>query len=187
MQGVRVVKRDTITGSTFRDGIHCSATMSGCGTYRYVLERDWTDPDGPDITPETDLLTFVMLNPSTADALQDDPTIRRCIGFAREWGYGGVSVVNLYAFRSTDPRELKRVKDPVGECNLDYIKDECLGRHVVLAWGAFELDCGEYAHRCDVMARIRLGAVRIDCLGKTKAGHPKHPLYLPASTERVPW
>lgn len=180
------MKRDVISGSTFRDGIHCSATMSVCGKYRYLLERDWTDPDGPDITPETDLLTFVMLNPSTADALHDDPTIRRCIGFAREWGYGGIAVVNLYALRSTDPDALFGL-DSEGPLNLDYVKDECLGRHVVLAWGAHKVVEQEWQVVEAVLARVRLGAVRIDCLGKTKAGHPKHPLYLPARTERVPW
>jgi len=82
-----------------------SAVLSDCGTYRYSLTRRWSP--GP-------LLGWVMLNPSRADALVDDPTIRRCVGFARRWGFAGIVVRNLYALRATDPRELSRHPAPVG-------------------------------------------------------------------------
>lgn len=135
--------------------------------YRYELSRVWSmDPKR--------FCMFVMLNPSTADAQLDDPTIRRCIGFAKSWGYDGLYVGNVYAYRSTDPKQLWAVDDPVGPEN-----DACLK---------------EMAHRCDLVvaawgtnARLErigcvLGALRysnnVHYLELTKARQPKHPLYL---------
>ena len=104
------------------------AAFSPCGRYRWHLARTW-DADGSRVA-------FVALNPSTADATHDDPTIRRCIGFARRWGAGGVDVVNLYAFRATKPRDLFAADDPVGPDNDAWI-DAVVARadRVVLAWG----------------------------------------------------
>src|SRR6185312_12359012 len=107
-----------------------SAYISDCGRYRYGLGREWDYPAKP-------ALTFIMLNPSTADAEQDDPTIRRCIGFAKRDGFGALTVLNLYALRATDPRELERADDPKGPEN-----DTMLRLHLkrggtfVAAWGA---------------------------------------------------
>ena len=150
----------------FRDAI-----ISACGTYRYTLVRQW-DQTKP-------LLPFLMLNPSTADAKQDDPTIRRCIGFADREGCGGIVVVNLYAFRSTDPKRLVDVVDPVGPFNMTAIHDVAAvaseaGVPIVCAWGA-----NDFARSGGVtMYYAILAGAKLVCLGKTKSGHPRHPLYV---------
>ncbi|TME62616.1 MAG: DUF1643 domain-containing protein [Chloroflexi bacterium] len=135
------------------------ATFSADRRYRYRLWRRW---DGA-----RPVVAFVMLNPSTADARRDDPTIRRCIGFAKSWGFGGVEVVNLFAYRATDPGELRRVADPVGVDNDRHIR-RAIARAdlVVLAWGA----------RAGSRRLLNLPQAR--CLGLTRAGQPRHPLYL---------
>lgn len=152
------------------------ATISPCGRYRYDLWRTWG--------PEPHLL-FVLLNPSTADAQRDDPTVRRCIGFARRFGAGGVGIVNLYARRSSDPRDLWHWSepDPVGPEN-----DEFIGRAaslcdcIVCAWGAFPraTERGRAVYRMLDSAKVRV-------LGTTKAGHPRHPLYLPGEAGLLEW
>jgi hypothetical protein len=145
------------------------------GRYRYRLWREWGE--GPRVC-------FVMLNPSTADAEQDDPTIRRCIGFAKVLGAGSLDVVNLYALRATDPREIARDAAPVGPANNTYI-DEAARRAemVICAWGA-------HSHARDraatVLGILRRAGVKPMCLRRTKAGHPAHPLYLPASARPFP-
>ena len=93
-----------------------SAVVSQCGAYRWHLTR-LVDNN----IFQGGRLLFVMLNPSTADAETDDPTLRRCIGYSRAWGYGGLAVVNLFGLRTTDPRELRRHADPVGRRNDDYV------------------------------------------------------------------
>ena len=142
------------------------ATLSPDMRYRYRLWRTW-DASRPRVA-------FVMLNPSTADARRDDPTIRRCIGYARAWGFGGLEVVNLFAFRATDARTLHKAADPVGRANDRHIR--CAIRSaglVVLAWGA---------HRMarDRAAKVRplFSRTRPRCLGLTRSGAPRHPLYL---------
>ena len=152
-----------------------TADMSPDGVYRYLLGRRWTD--GP-------RATFVMLNPSTADAWGDDPTVRRCIGFARSWGMGAVQVVNLYAFRSTDPAALWRTPDPVGPDN-DAVLVAC-----ALAWTAAPLVAAWGAHAKPGRVRDVLalpGMDRLQALGVTKNGSPRHPLYLPATAALRPW
>lgn len=158
--------------------LECAAVISGCGRYRYELRRVW-DPDGP-------LLEFVMLNPSTADASVDDPTIRRCIGFAKAWGYGGIVVHNLYALRATNPEVLLNYSgDAYGPQN-----DDFLGRNVadctIVAWGAHAATLAPKA-----VARIRILAQlcrpRLFCLGANANGSPKHPLYVPADRTPVRW
>lgn len=156
-----------------------SAVISSCGKYRYYLERQFDS--------STKRAVFVLLNPSTADATQDDPTIRRCVGFARQNGAGTLSVVNLYALRATQPRELLVADDPVGPDNDDWIAQAVRGADIVIAaWGA-------YAANNISMARHRVATVidllgpNIHCLGVTKAGHPAHPLYLRRSTPLVLW
>lgn len=143
------------------------AIISRCGLYRYTLTRIW-DGDKP-------LIAFMMLNPSTADANLDDPTIRRCIAFATAWGYGGIIVINLFAFRATDPKALYRAADPIGPENDDYIRDVA-GRveEIVCAWGAHGIFKGRCYEVSSMLDNYNLSALRL-----TKAGQPSHPLYLP--------
>ena len=156
-----------------------AATISDCGIYRYSLSREWLGGDGT--------VLFVMLNPSTADASVDDPTIRRCIGFAQRWGYARLTVGNLYAYRATDPRELDDAAgagvDPVGPENDDWLLRLSGGAdEVIAAWGTK----ASAAREARVLRRLAPWCT-INCLGTTKSGQPKHPLYLPNKTRRVPW
>ncbi len=153
------------------------AKISACGLYRYRLSRTWDENADP--------VVFVMLNPSTADASEDDPTIRRCVGFARAWGAGGVVVVNLFAWRATDPRGLFFTDDPVGLANDVEIADACMGRRVIAAWGATLPKLKERPAR--VLNILRRVAASVECLRRTKDGHPGHPLYVPASAVPVPF
>ena len=103
------------------------AAFNEARTHRYLLARSWQ--------PGLPVMTWIMLNPSTADAFADDPTIRRCVSFARREGCGGIVVTNLFALRATDPRELRLHSDPVGACNDQVIDAHACGT-VVVAWGA---------------------------------------------------
>ncbi len=156
-----------------------TAVISECGLYRYRLTRTW---DGS-IRPAA----FVMLNPSTADAATDDPTIRRCVGFAKSWGCGGIVVVNLFAYRATNPGAMRRQgPKAVGPDNDRYIREaitECAP--VVAAWGS---------HGCFLCRDSAVGQlIRCsglpwpECLGTTKHGSPRHPLYVPAIQTLEPW
>jgi hypothetical protein len=130
---------------------------------------------------------FVMLNPSTADASEDDPTIRRCIGFARSWGFARLVVANLYAFRATDPRELWVADEPVGPENDRWLWELSYDAHeVIAAWGATRHPGGQERVREVLMA---LGSPHDStrCLGQTKELHPRHPLYLKRDAHRVPF
>lgn len=147
------------------------AHISADGLYRYRLTRYW----GPGY-----MLPFVMLNPSTADADIDDPTIRRCMGFARREGAGGIIVVNLYAYRATNPNVLRTVNDPFGPGNGDALANVALegpamGYPIVCAWGASGSLFGGDKAFINQMQQAGAGLV---CLGKTKNGHPRHPLYV---------
>ncbi|GAB3884429.1 DUF1643 domain-containing protein [Terrabacter terrigena] len=153
------------------------AEISEDGHYRYMLGRRWDN--GP-------LVRFVMLNPSTADATTDDPTIRRCIGFAKAWGFAGLHVVNLYAYRATNPRELWAVDDPVGPENDAWLADEAAWAKshdlpLIAAWGVH----AEPRHVAYV--RTFPGFDRLQALGTTKDGHPRHPLYLRRDAQLEPW
>lgn len=154
-----------------------SATLSECGTYRYELSRVWS-LDGPRVL-------FVMLNPSTADHDVDDPTIRKCSGFAKRWGFSGLVVVNLFAFRATKPADLKKAEHPVGELNRDYLLNGALEcDEIVCAWGAHGKLHGRglYVRTLLKAHGERRGGLK--CLGMTKGGQPRHPLYLKNDTER---
>lgn len=156
-----------------------AASLSDDGRYRYTLTRSW----GGELE---ELQTFVMLNPSTADADVDDPTIRRCVGFARALGAPGILVVNLYAFRATKPADLWRADDPVGPHN-DAVLTSVLrgrGRPVIAAWGANARQ--ERVARFLHLARYTGGRREVTALGLTKAGAPRHPLYLPATARPLP-
>ena len=145
-----------------------TAQISPCGLYRYRLTREWSDMP---------LLPFVMLNPSTADAEEDDPTIRRCMAFGRREGAGGIVVVNQFAFRATNPDALRTAADPFGPDNDAALQET--GREaaamrvpVICAWGAH----GGHSNR-HIVLLMQTGA-RLMCLGRTKNGHPRHPLYV---------
>ncbi len=155
------------------------AIISECGRYRYLLTR------------ETNLLLaekpgalFIMLNPSTADAALDDPTIRRCRAFATAWGCAGLAVANLYAYRATDPRELWRCADPVGPEN---------DRHLAaLAAEHGDIVCAWSGHakpeRVAAVVGILQGAgARLWCLGTNQDGSPKHPLYIKQNQPLIDW
>ena len=155
--------RTMITGAVFSTGRQ----------YRYALWRVWDE-----VLPT---VTFIGLNPSTADEFQDDPTLRRCMGYARGWGFGGVFMGNAFALRSTNPRGLREVSDPVGPL-CDHWLQAMAQRAalVVAAWG----NQGAYRNRDQDLLQSIEG---LHCLGYTKTGQPKHPLYLPKGLFPVPF
>ena len=166
-----------------------SAVISDCGSYRYLLERDLGGGQR---------CTFIMLNPSTADAETDDPTIRRCKGYARGWGYGRLAVVNLFAWRATDPKMLWDAADwggmdIIGERNDAYTEEVCTGSAlVVCAWGNGGNARGSErissrGRRNSVVNRLRDLSVDLSVLRLSKTGEPCHPLYLPAHLEPQRW
>lgn len=178
-----------------------SAVLSDDGQYRYALRRTWR--------AGARIVLFVMLNPSTANALEDDNTIRKCIGYAKRWRYqapawtspesrggarpmgdpfGGIAVANLYAWRSRWPNDLKTAPDPVGPDNDRHVAELADEADlVVVAWGAWT---GPVDHRAANVLELlaahtgrRPGPrARPYCLGATKHGQPRHPLYLANDT-----
>lgn len=157
------------------DDCTASATLSPCGTYRYMLERHWTN-----IREHGQTVVWVMLNPSTADAETDDRTIRKCIEFSKRWGYSALTVVNLFALRSSTPKALYKHPDPIGEVNDTIIEIAATSAYtgvVVAAWGQH----GAHQNRgLIVSARLReLESTPMRIGPPTKGGHPWHPLYRP--------
>jgi hypothetical protein len=141
----------------------CSAVFSRCRTYRYELWRRWADGG---------YCMFVGLNPSTADECNDDPTIRKCMSYAKRWGYAALCMTNLFAFRATDPRDMKGAAEPIGVNNdTTLITLAARAEIIVAAWGI----CGTHIERDRAVCKIlpQLYALHI-----TKDGHPGHPLYL---------
>ena len=155
------------------------AVLSADGNYRYQLSRCWNSA-----LPH---LVFLMLNPSTADAEVNDATIRRCISFAQAAGYGGLLVINLYALRSRHPRLLQTHADPIGELNDDHLR-AVVGRfrQVVCAWGAVG-SASRIQRLRDVVRLIHKAEGSLLCLGTTRDGNPRHPLYLASSCVLHPW
>lgn len=153
------------------------AILSDCGTYRYRLWRRWGF--GP-------RMLWVMLNPSTADADVDDPTIRRCMGFARREGCDAIDVINLYAYRATDPKELLTAPCPEGPENLHHWTNALYGppKFKIAAWGAFAKKTRYDWRRATFET---LANTDFLCLGQTRDGSPKHPLYVKSDQELVPW
>jgi hypothetical protein len=149
------------------------ATLSADRAYRYLLTRRWGD--GP-------AMCWIMLNPSTADASEDDPTIRRCIGFARREGCEAIQVVNLFALRASDPRELLASPDPVGPGGDGFLLARPLSACTVAAWGAQ----GSLRGRSAKVTAMLAGA-RLLCLGVTASGEPRHPLYVRGDAPLVPF
>ncbi len=155
------------------------ATISECGRYRYRLWRQWDD-----LAP---VMVFCMMNPSTADASQDDATIRRCIGFAKRERHGGIIVVNVFALRATNPGELLTADDPYGpenEAHLLCARSPILST-LVVAWGVPV--GGRRLRHHYTRAAVTLLPLKPKCLGTTSAGWPKHPLYLRADAPLVDW
>lgn len=147
------------------------ATFSQCRKYRYALQRLWGS-DGP-------LCMFICLNPSTADEAQDDPTVRRLIGFARSWGYRGLWLGNLFAFRATDPHVMRKAADPIGPRNDEYLQVMAGDSDIIVAaWGAQ----GCHLRRS---REVHLLIPTMKCFGLTMNGEPKHPLYLSKNTEII--
>lgn len=160
------------------------AWFSDCGTYRYALLR-FIDLGLDGLDRQDRSVNFVMLNPSTADDVADDPTIRRCIGYARRWGYDELIVTNLFAYRATDPTVMLRADDPIGPENDEYIRKIAGAADlVVLAWGSH----GDYQRRDEEVRRIIAGTGTVaHCLTTTATGQPGHPLYLARHLEPVPY
>lgn len=165
-------------------GVTGSAIFSTCGQYRYLLTRRLCAHDSQSMRAQDKVATMIMLNPSTADATRNDPTIRRCIGFAQQWGCGTLQVLNLFAVRATLPQAMKEAADPVGPDNYKWFAQTLMAApvelHVVVcAWGVHGAFRGQ--------DRVVLGwlhelGITSFALGTTREGHPRHPLYLPYST-----
>ncbi len=153
-----------------------SAIISPDSIYRYELTRTWRENDRPPIV-------WIGLNPSTADANQDDPTIRRIVRFSYDWGYGSMVMLNLFAFRATDPKKLMLAADPMGPDNQSHIMRYAHGPNkMVMAWG----NHGAIRNVGPLLIRRLTARPNIYCLQMTKAGHPRHPLYVAASTKPAP-
>lgn len=157
-----------------------NASISNCGQFRYHLYRQW-DEDLPEVM-------FIMLNPSTADGDVDDPTIRRCIGFAKSWGYGAIHVCNLYAFRATNPKDLFRQESIIGTGDIniktiEYYSSNC--DEVICAWGNHPIiskikKLMPNYNPLQGVDRSKLMAIQI-----SNYGTPKHPLYLRSSLRPI--
>jgi hypothetical protein len=158
-------------------GVRSFALYSPCEGYRYRLDRTW-DATRP-------RATIVMLNPSTATEAADDPTLARCRIRMQALGFGAMTVVNLFAWRATDPQGLRRVPDPVGPGNDAVIADAALGAAMVLCgWGLHGARLGRGAA---VRARLVADGHALQVLGLTRDGHPRHPLYVAGTAQPVVW
>ncbi len=155
-----------------------SARISDCGRYRYTLLRRWgTRPKG---------VTWIMLNPSTADAEIDDPTIRRCMTFTERLGYNAMMVVNLFALRATHPVLLLDAEDPVGEANPIWLRKALhQGKILVAAWGVVKKPIRSGVDY--IVKLMREDGYNLKCLGTTKDGSPRHPLYVRGDAPLVEW
>lgn len=154
------------------------AVISDDQKYRYTLYRQW--PDWLEDVLGVRVLNFVMLNPSTADASVDDPTIRKCMGFAKYNGFNAIRVTNLFAYRATKPRDLEQANmnsiDIIGPGNDEYIQELPPEETVVVAWGStFQ---NKYFVQSRVKRTLELLNRKLWCLTKTKDGHPGHPVML---------
>lgn len=151
-----------------------AAVISENQNYRYFLCRTWSD------SPIK--VAFIGLNPSTADATMDDPTIRRCVGFAKAWGGGSLWMVNLFAFRATKPENLLLAANPIGPENDEWVEWAVTKADIVIAaWG----NHGQLKNRGNEIARKFSG--KLHTLGLTGAGMPRHPLYIKADVQPQPY
>ena len=132
--------------------------------YRYVLKRKWG-------TNDDNFVNFVLLNPSKADENEDDPTVNRCIKFAKSWGYDGIWVTNLFAYRATKPKNMKKADDPVGEKNDSYILEYAeKSKKIVVAWG----NDGDFGNRGNQVIKNLFQFIPLYCFLINKIGNPKH-------------
>ena len=149
------------------DGLETAAVFSTDGSYRYFLARRWS--------PQGKTIAFICLNPSTADAVSDDPTIRRCISFAKNWGGAKLLMGNLFAYRSTDPKNLMQIAEPIGTENDVWLNRIVKVADIVVAgWGTRG---ALYQRNIAVLEKFKHN---LNVLRLTKDGHPSHPLYLPS-------
>jgi hypothetical protein len=147
------------------------AAFSVCRRWRYLLWRCWDE--------RKPVANFLMLNPSTADEFQLDPSCTRARSYAERWGFGGVLVTNIFAWRATDPEEMKSVKDPIGSGNdRAIVKAATEAKLIVCAWG----NHGEHLGRANAVADLlKKSRIALHMLRLNGSGHPAHPLYLPAN------
>lgn len=166
-----MILRRHVSGETRSEALY-----SDCESYRYRLSRDWGN--GPRIA-------FILLNPSTASELRNDPTVARCEGRAQRDGYGGFDVLNLFGFRATRPGDLRAAADPVGAVNAETVL-EVAGRAatVVCGWGVHGAHLGEGAAMRGLLAARDIPLWH---LGLTRDGHPRHPLYVANSVQPMHW
>lgn len=168
----------TPQGLVLESGTLGQAIFSPCRGYRYTLTRTLA-ADGP-------ALCAVLLNPSTADQDANDPTVARVVDFATRWGFGSLTVTNAFALRSTDPKALRRVTDPVGPHNDEAIREALQGCDgALLAWGNHAAQQERSTHLRQLVARA--APPKVWSLGLTKRREPKHPLYLPKTARRRPY
>ena len=153
-----------------------TAVYSDCENYRYRLTRIWQ--------PDAGRALFVMLNPSTATEIQNDPTVERCERRARALGFGSFAVANIFAFRATDPRVMRAAPDPIGPENDAAILDLAQSAHVICAWGTHGAHLGRGPQ---VEALLRGTGYALHHLGLTLSGAPKHPLYIGYDQQPQPW
>lgn len=163
-----------------RGNAQSGAIFSECEKYRYALWRQWDV-----LAKKPQFMAFIGLNPSTADEHENDPTVRRCISFAKREGFQGMYMLNLFAYRATDPRVMLAADDPIGGIENDRIIGDTIenAAKAVACWGCE----GAYRHRDKAVARLRrIWGAKAELLGDilwsfgtTKEGHPRHPLYLP--------
>lgn len=166
-----------ITRQHQSDKAASTAVYSACDRYRYALTRLW-DADGPRVT-------FVMLNPSKATEVQNDPTVERCERRARTLGYGAFRVVNIFAWRETDPHMMRKAADPVGSANDgQLLAAAAWADQVIAAWGVH----GAHLNRGAIVETLLRDAGHdLSCFGLTKDGHPRHPLYVAYAQQPVNW
>ena len=166
-----------ITRTHQKDDAHSTAVYSDCEKYRYSLTRIWQ--------PKGKKAFFVMLNPSTATEVQNDPTVERCERRSRTLGFGAFRVANIFAWRDTDPRKMRSSADPVGPENDAAITEGCAwADQIICAWGTH----GEHLKRGAQVEKImRATNLPLYHLGLSKAGHPKHPLYIAYAIQPQLW
>ncbi len=166
-----------ITRNHLKGDAQSTAVYSDCEQYRYMLTRTW-DPAG-------DKALFIMLNPSTATEVQNDPTVERCERRARTLGFGAFRVTNIFAWRDTDPKKMRAATDPIGPENDAAIAESChWADRIIAAWGTH----GEHLKRGAVVEHLlRDTGLPVFHLGLSKAGHPKHPLYIAYAQQPERW
>lgn len=166
-----------ITDLTTENAIERTAHFDATGRYRYSLGRQWRR-HGPQVT-------FIMLNPSQADAERDDPTLRACLQFAQRWEYASLAVVNLFAYRTPHPKALVKAAEPVGAgCDRALLTAATAADRIILAWGNW----GKLLDRDRAVLKLLMPHQhKLYCLGRNQTQQPRHPLYVKRTTEPIPW